>query len=173
MNLKSRARKLGTSLENSMLYNRNEFQFISLSYKVLMLKMNGLDITAYKEVLSQIDRSNKAVEVNKQFKKLIKKNKLEDLILIGNEEDTIRHAYRANFFLLKNELSELNGVVNAVELSDLLHEIKNFMLKGYAGVLQASRSMEEFNIMVEVKLESFKSKVDDLIYNNTLVLQYA
>ncbi|PGF05309.1 hypothetical protein COM61_02545 [Bacillus toyonensis] len=168
MNMKEKRVELHDSLEKAIICNQNEFELKSLTYKVLMVGINGINIEAYKSVLKGLDVES-PLSIIKQFSNELKVLGLEPIIHTGDMLDTLRYAYKTSFLLLKNELEELRGVVNQIRLNAVLFLLRDFMLVGFEELWVKSTGLQDYNKKVQDTLNGLKCRVDSLLNKGMLV----
>ncbi|MEC2463579.1 hypothetical protein P9X10_01510 [Bacillus cereus] len=169
MNIASKGKRLNGLLNETMLFNQTEFEFKALAYKILSLQSYGLDMVHYKAVLKSLDKESN-VGIYKQFVQELRVLDLEPIVHTGDTLDTMKYAYKSSFLLLKTELQSLRGVVNEVELHDIIVTLRDFMLVRFEMIWLNSLGEQDYNNKVQDILNGLQSRLEALLENNLVVM---
>lgn len=154
-------------IDECLYYNRNNFEFLTLSYKVLTLKIGGIDVSDLYLGLKRVNKDSKD-SVNKQFLSFVD-NDLSKSLVEDDDFNLLKFGYKANYLRLKSSLNKTGRVTNKVGLLTLSNDIKTFMTTGWVKYYNESQGMTLFNNLIKDKVDKFKGTLDRISYSNLVL----
>lgn len=146
-------------LEEGLRFERNRFEYLTLSYKISLLGLTGVDTKEAKQVLKGLT-INSSISINEQFTSKVSDECFTNLVETDKSK-LIRYAYMATSLTVKQELMKLRGLVNGRKLLELTNELNSFFIEGV-------NEIQNIEKKVESKLKYFFQFIDEL-YETKLV----
>jgi hypothetical protein len=161
------AQELKNLLRECLVFNRNEFEFLTLSYRLLSMKTVGSEVTDLLKVLHCIDRDSKE-SVNHQFLRLADNPIAENLIEKENK-DLLKVGYKVGLMRIEYELKLLEPVVGARKISTFKNSLRKFMLHYAIELFSICSSVVTYNEILEWPMKDLFRGIDEMFSAETSV----